>query len=299
MSEIADEKPEDGDILVINGYQKIYYAGYWIRYYAPPAETLSAKKQLIESLKRRLFHHTESGINTPGHNLETARLAYESETTPERKRVNAAMLAGALFNRATDIFTSVVDLEANGVHISPDNELMRKCGEYFQEALKLGKQVKHHSGHEGVDELWGEPLKAFTLSTNEFYRSRYIKISHTMRDIDKIALVMVELFSGEPGFKPALSDINEFANAAKIETETIRSDPAMFEVWPTFVSTGERIIQFRPKKEVCERTKTALKLLADGKALISYLAGVRTPMPKSTQEYILACRLFAETNSEV
>ena len=56
------------------------------------------------------------------------------------------MLAGALFNRAADIFTTVVDLEAKGVHISPDNELMRQCGEFFGEALELGKTVKHYSG---------------------------------------------------------------------------------------------------------------------------------------------------------
>ena len=102
------------------------------------------------------------------------------------------MLAGALFNRATDIFTSIVELAAKGVETSPDNELMRECEECFVEALRLGKTVKHYSGHEGIDELWGEPLKAFSMSLADCYESRYAKIAQTMRDIDRVADAMVE-----------------------------------------------------------------------------------------------------------
>ena len=154
----------NGSRKEINGKPHIFYDGYWIRYYPPPDETLSAKRDLLLVLTRRTFHHTEPGINTPGNRVETARQAYESERAPERKRVNAAMLAGALFNRATDLFTSIVDLEERGIRIDTDNELMTQCSECFQEALELGKQVRHSSGHEGIDELWGEPLKVFTQS---------------------------------------------------------------------------------------------------------------------------------------
>ena len=127
----------------INGRPHIYYDGYWIRYYAPPEETLAAKRDLLLSLTRRTFHHTEPGINTPGQKTEVARASYEAEQDPARKRVNAAMLAGALFNRATDIFTSIVDLESQGIEVHQDNELMRECSECFSEALELGKQVRH------------------------------------------------------------------------------------------------------------------------------------------------------------
>ena len=95
----------------INGKPHVYYDQYWIRYYPPPTETLANKKTLIDQLTRRTFHHTESGINTPGSKVETARNAWHDEVDLDRKRVNAAMLAGARFNRATDIFTSIVDLE--------------------------------------------------------------------------------------------------------------------------------------------------------------------------------------------
>ena len=112
-----NDRIQNGSRKEINGKPHIYYDGYWIRYYAPPEETLTNKKELLDMLTRRTFHHTEPGINTPSANLDVARSSWEEENSPTRKRVNAAMLAGALFNRAADIFSSIVDLEQNGIHI--------------------------------------------------------------------------------------------------------------------------------------------------------------------------------------
>ncbi len=278
----------------------IYFDGYWIRYYAPPTESLAAKKRLIDSLTRRLFHHTEHGINTPGESLDLARSAFDAEKDPARKRVNGAMLAGALFNRAADIFTTVVDLAEKGVHISPDNELMRECGEYFQEALELGKTVKHYSGHEGIDELWGEPLKAFTMSIEDFYNSRYVKIAQTMGNIDKIGARMCDLFSEDPQFAGVQPLILEVCEAAKLESETIRTDPVIFEVWPRFVAAGEALLAFRPKAsgglsiEEQRTIERGMHLISDGNDLVTYISGARVPMPKSTREYLERCDAYAE-----
>ena len=148
----------------IDGKECVFYEGYWIRYYPPPEDTLEQKRRLLFHLSRRLFHHTEAGINTPSEKVELAREAFEREQDPARKRVNGAMLAGALFNRATDIFTKVVEVQQKGGRVTLDSELLKQCEEYFQEALQLGKSVRHYSGHEGIDELWGEPLKVFALT---------------------------------------------------------------------------------------------------------------------------------------
>ena len=291
---------KNGTVKDFGDKRCIFYDGYWIRYYPPPAESLAAKKQLIENLKKRLFHHTESGINTPGHNLNAAREAYESESDPACKRVKGTMLAGALFNRATDIFTTAVELAGKGVNISPDNELMRQSGEYFQEALELGKLVKHYSGHEGVDELWGEPLKAFSMSIEEFYTSRYVKLAQTMRDIDIVAGKMMEVFAAISVFEGVVSIIRKYADSAKLETETIRRDIAIFDVWPKFVATGEAILSFSPVVPTVaspaeqKLIEVGLDLLHDGKDLLSYLAGVRTPMPKSSREYLERCEAYIE-----
>ena len=294
------KKVKNGTRKDIGAKPCIYFDGYWIRFYAPPAESLAAKKRLIDSLTRRLFHHTEHGINTPGESLDLARRAFEAERDPARKRVNGAMLAGALFNRAADIFTSVVDLGEKGVHISPDNELMRQCGEYFQEALELGKTVKHYSGHEGIDELWGEPFKAFTMSIEDFYNSRYVKIAQTMSNIDILGTRMRELFADDSSFSEVCPLIAEVCEAAKLESETIRTDPVIFEVWPRFVAAGEALLDFRPQvaerltdseQRMCEQ---GIRLISDGNDLLTYISGARVPMPKSTREYLERCDEYEE-----
>src|SRR3954462_14918969 len=166
-----DDAIASGTRRLSHGVPRVYYHGYWIRAYQAPEDTLSAKKRLIEALTRRLFNHVEHGVNIPGTRLDEARRAYNDEIDPQKKRVKAAMLAGALFNRATDVFTKIVELQAMGVEIGHSNALMRQCGEHLKEALELGKMVLPRSGDEGIDELWGEPFKAFAYPIEDFYES--------------------------------------------------------------------------------------------------------------------------------
>ncbi len=290
--------PANGDRRLTGGNEYVYYDGYWIRYYAPIGDTLANRKRLIDSLTRRAFHHTEAGINTPGRSLDAARDAYERESDSARKRVNAAMLAGALFNRATDLFTSIVDLEELGVRVSENNELMRECSDCFQEALELGRQVKHHSGCEGIDEVWGEPFKAFTMPIPDFYESRFIKIAQSMRDIDRLAENMIDVFCGLDAFTNLRGLIVDYAAAARQIAETMKKDPVIFEVWPNFVALGEELDAFRPgvapDASQINRMRIAYgrDLIQEGRRLISYIASARVPMPLSTQVYIDKCARY-------
>lgn len=289
------EIPDEGTRLAIDGDEYIYFDGYWIRYYPPMEDTLANRKLLIDSLTRRAFHHTEAGINTPGRSLEQARAAYENQTDPERKRVNAAMLAGALFNRATDLFTSIVDLGELGVKVSKTNELMRQCSSCFQEALNLGKQVKHYSGCEGLDEIWGEPFKAFILSPEDFYTSRFIKIAQSKRDIDVVTRCMIRTFCSSSLFEDLRSLFSEFGEAAKRVSETMKKDPNIFQVWPDFVALAEAIESFQPQidddaDQITEmRIAQGKNLILEGKRLLVYIAGARVPMPISTEQYLKKC----------
>jgi len=289
------KSPDNGDRRVFDNAEYIFYYGYWIRFYAPLEDTLGNRKRLIDSLTRRAFHHTEAGINTPGRNLEQARAAYNRQTNPERKRVNAAMLAGSLFNRATDLFTSIVDLAELGVKVSDNNELMRECSECFEEALALGKQVKHHSGCEGIDEIWGEPFKAFTLSPPEFYESRFIKIAQSMRDIDRIGDCMVETFYSSKVFTDVKESIIAYAAVARRVAETMKKDPIIFQIWPEFVALAEALDTFQPnlpddaEQIIQMKTTQGMSLLREGKRLIGYIAGARVPMPLGTEQYIAKC----------
>ena len=290
--EIANGTEQD-----IDGIPCVFYYGYWIKRYEAPADTWATKKRLIDALTRRLFNHMEHGINIPGNRLDQARDAYAAE--PARKRVKAAMLAGALFNRAADIFTHLVELEACGVHIAPDNDLMRECGQCLTEALEFGRQVRHRSGDEGIDELWGEPFKAFTMPIEAFYESRYVKIAMTMRDIDRVTDCMIRCLAGSPLFADIASPIRSLAEAAQHKCETLRTDPDIFDVWASFVVAAETLNGFEPRlpasPSTAERDEAAhgKRLIAKGVQLVSDVTRARTPMPKSTAEYLEECEIFA------
>lgn len=283
-------QPKNGSRCEVGGAEWIHYDGYWIRYYAPPSESLAEKKKLIDSLTRRAFHHTEAGINTPGERLEMARQAYLEQTNPARKRVNAAMLAGALFNRATDIFTRIVEFEEVGVKLSRDNELMKQCEECFTEALSLSSHVRHYSGEEGVDELWGEPLKVFSMPIADYYHSRYRKIAQAMRDIDRIGDELKALTEHYPALAGARSMISGLIHIAKRECEVFKSDPDYYQIWPEFVAIGEQVNEFTDTADKpSSPDMSALALLRAGKDLIVWIASVRVPMPVSMQTYLTRC----------
>ena len=283
---------------IIEGQLRVHYYGYWVKTYPVPADTLEAKKDLIAALTRRLFNHTEHGLNVPGTRLDEARRAYEQETDPTRRRIKGAMLAGALFNRATGVFTQLVEIQKLGVDIQADNPLMRACGEHLKEALELGKLVRHRSGEEGIDELWGEPFKAFLLPLESFYESRYVKIAEAMRDIDAIADTLIGTFADLPVFAGIETSVGKLAAAAKVKTETLRTDPEIFQVWTTFVASAEHLADFEPRlaAEASARAKQevsdALQLIREGKDLITYVTRARVPMPKSTREFVERCEKF-------
>lgn len=292
-----------GTKRIIDGVERVYYYGYWIKTYEAPASTLDAKKRLIEALTRRLFNHVEHGINIPGRRLGEARAAYEAENDPEMKRVKGAMLAGALFNRATDIFTKLVDLQAMGVEIATDNALMRECGRCLQEALQLGKTVLHRSGDEGIDELWGEPFKAFSIPVEAFYESRYNKIALTMRDIDAISTALVEALQGRAMFAGVSELVLAYAAAAHVKSEVLRTDSEIFDVWARFAVAGERLGNFQPKlpPEADERqvreSEHGLRLIRQARDLISDITRARVAMPKSTEEFEALCQIFVERSA--
>ena len=299
-----EDTPANGTKRVMSGQRRVFYDGYWIKAYEAPADTLTTKKRLIEALTRRLFNHVEHGVNIPGTRLEEARQAFDSEEDARKKRVKAGMLAGALFNRAADVFTKAVELQALGIEIRSDNALIRQCGDHLREALDLGKMVLHRSGEEGIDELWGEPFKAFAFPIEEFYCSRYIKIAQTMRDIDRITAELCAVFEGAPlfaGIQPLLKELGE---AAKVRCETLQTDTEIFDVWASFVAACERMSAFRPAQGTSSLAPAeaahfgdGLALLWRGRDLICDITRARVSMPKSTAEFIDRVRRYREVSA--
>jgi hypothetical protein len=288
---------------VIDGRLRVFYYGYWVKAYEAPTDTLVAKKKLIEALTRRLFNHVEHGVNIPGTRLADARHAFETERDPRRKRIKGAMLAGALFNRATDVFTKLVEIQSLGVPIRADNPLMRDCGGYLEEALELGKLVLHRSGEEGLDELWGEPFKAFAYPIEEFYNSRY-KIAQTMQAIDSIRDELIACFATMPAFAGIDAVVREFARAARLKCETLRTDPDIFDVWTSFVAAAEELAEFRPTLAAGasvpeqQRVTQGRQLVSSGRDLTAHVTRARVPMPKTTRAFLDRCVEYRELYGE-
>jgi hypothetical protein len=297
-----EEDFKEGTRRQFDGAERVYYGGYWIKTYPVPTDSLLAKKNLIEALARRLFNHTEHGLNVPGARLNEARAAYEAETNHSQRRVIAGMLAGALFNRATDIFRRLVELQAEGVEIQEDYPLVQECGRCLLEAMDLGRMVLHRSGEEGLEELWGEPFRAFSVPLEAFYESRYIKIAQCMRDIDTIAKAMIDHFSRIACFSTIEKPVLAFAAAARLKAETLRTDANIFVVWSRFVVAGERLAAFAPASPLLLEPRDRGRVdydLADGEELIRrgrdlifHIARARVSMPKSTREFVARCDHF-------
>lgn len=312
LNDIADISRTDsepatvanGTVSTIRGTPCVFYDGYWIRKYEVPADKDAARLELIDGLTKRVFHHTEPGINTPGYKLENARAAYERETEPERKRVNAAMLAGALLNRGSDIFGMIFRMKQKGIEITEKNELLLECESCFLEALDLGRQVRHYSGEEGLDELWGEPLKVFSMPIAQYYESRYIKIAQTMAAIDAIARKLGKVLALSTAFAPAKPLLRSYAVAAKHEIETMKTDPAIFQVWPEFVATGNELWRFQAIAEGSglgeELMRDGNRLIREGKNLMEWIAFARIPMPLTTANFVRNCDAFmAKADPEI
>jgi hypothetical protein len=290
------DAPEPGARRIIKSVERVYYEGYWVKTYPIPGNTLEAKKLLIEALTRRLFNHTEHGLNIPGSRLAEARKSFQEETDPARWRVKSAMLAGALFNRAADIFRKLVEMQEAGMEIRPENPLMRECGGCLLEAMELGRSVLHRSGDEGIDELWGEPFRAFSVSIEEFYENRYIKIAQGMRDLDAISTGMRTTFRNIPAFADIEPLIGEFIELAKAKIELLRTDTDILEIWPRLVTVSDRLMRFTPRRIGAEQSRHSvsggLRLLHEGRDLVVYIARARTPMPKSMSDYLERCAVY-------
>ncbi|MBL1141577.1 MAG: hypothetical protein HND53_06040 [Proteobacteria bacterium] len=298
MSSVLKEVPPNGTEREIDGKPCVFYDGYWIRSYHLNKDSFADKKVMIDMLTRRVFHHVEPGINTPSNRLDQVRAIYEAEDNPARKRVKGAMLAGSLLNRGRHILTVIVELEEAGVKIESSNELLRECGRCFMEALDLGKNIKLGDGGEGIDELWGEPFKVFTMPIEEFFKTRYIKIAQAMSEIDQVTDASRRVICEFKKFDNIKVKLSELSETTKQACETIRNDPVIFDVWPRYIAAKENyedcMLELAVKKSDTgyPLSLDAYRLIKEGGELLVKLATLRVPIPNSVKDFTQRCNDF-------
>ena len=294
---------ENGTTREIEGKSCVYYDGYWIRSYHLNKDSFADKKQMIDLLTRRVFHHVEQGINTPSNRLDEIRGIYDAEDDPARKRVKGAMLAGSLLNRGRHILTVIVELEDAGVKIESTNELLHECGSCFMEALELGKNIKLADGGEGIDELWGEPFRVFTMPIEEFFKTRYIKIAQTMSEIDRVNEATRSVICQFSKFDHIKVKLTELTEMTKLACETIRTDPVIFDVWPRYIAAKEKYencmlnLSINNNETGYPLSLDAYRLVKEAGMLLVKLATLRVPIPNSVKGFSQRCDDFVVKNN--
>jgi hypothetical protein len=77
-----DNTVPEGTRRIIDGRERVFYSGYWVKTYAVPEDTLQAKRKLIGALTRRLFNHVEHGLNIPAAASTKPARATRTKPTP-------------------------------------------------------------------------------------------------------------------------------------------------------------------------------------------------------------------------
>ena len=105
---------------------------------------------------------------------------------------------------------------------------------------------------------------------------------------------MTATFCDLEGFEPLVNLVEDYARTAKVESETIKTDPAIFKVWPEFVVAGDSLQKFTPQgtRLSVNEMHQGRELVHAGKKLIEWVAFARVPMPKTTTEYFQRCSSF-------
>jgi hypothetical protein len=79
----------------------------------------------------------------------------------------------------------------------------------------------------------------------------------------------------------------------------MRSDPAMIEIWPHYVSIADELRAYKPKsREGANNAERAMarrgkELILAGVELMNDMANMRIPLPRTTQDFIHKCETFS------
>ena len=103
---------------------------------------------------------------------------------------------------------------------------------------------------------------------------------------------MISTFAATPMFSGIEPRIREFAEAAKVKCETLRTDVDIFDVWTSFAVSGEKLAIFQPlmsdSPSLAEQRQASQgsQLITHGKDVVSHITRARVPMPKTSREFI-------------
>jgi len=121
-----------------------------------------------------------------------------------------------------------------------------------------------------------------------------------MDNIELLADTIKQTYCNRPEFEGLSLLVDTYCDAAQHECETMKSDSTIFDIWPRFIATGEKLVEYQPSlQEGCSREcqyaiEHAMQTLIAGRDLINWVARARVPMPKSTENYIARCNALKD-----
>lgn len=119
-----------------------------------------------------------------------------------------------------------------------------------------------------------------------------------MKNIDQTAAYMASCIAKDPRFPGVDLLILDYAKAARHKCETLRTDDDIFDVWSDFVVAGEEITNFNPEHSATIADVPMVDIidveymLKAGVRLIAFITRARTPMPKSTENFLSECERY-------
>lgn len=276
--------PQEGAIKKIDGHDRYYVDGYWIKCYPPhQRDTLRAAIRLVGNFESRFLKAVEGG--TEASTDEPSILQRRNALDAVRKKVSAitdkgsfeykrakaeeealgGMLAVSLFRKMIKDITAHIDRRVGKKTLSDadkrDLEILKKIIDNdVLEVFHLFKYVRRSGGEKDRDEvlaeMYGEPMRVIgtTLSKNsdqalqEFYNTRYRKIAACWKNIDETTDAIKKLIANSQRLQDSgLAElVDDLNTAAKSRCELSRHDPD-FDAAASHLRASRNLIkEFKP-----------------------------------------------------
>lgn len=254
--------PQEGEVRHIDGHDRCFFGGYWIRHYPPIEKTdLQGALKLVNTFEWRFQKAVETGMEaTPDDDrIEAQRKLFEAAKAQreslmdkqshayrhaeEEERVFGGMLAVSLFRRAVENIREHITLRLMGDQPEDLELLKKKIEKDYMESAHLFDYLRRAGGTKDKDEVLkemrGEPMFVFSMTLPEagsgvadmFHNNRYRKIAASWKNIDDTTAAIKKLVATSPALKcSALTEmIDALAANAKARCELRRSDQPEYD----------------------------------------------------------------------
>jgi hypothetical protein len=320
------QPPKQWDIQTVDGRQRCYVDGYWIRHYPQMQKNdLETALKWVGNFEWRFQKAVENGMETTGDDarIESQRGLYEAaqkekerianKTSREFKKAEieenafGGLLAVSLVRRMVNNIKKHITLRIRKIDDPQQlHSLEKQIDADMRSAALLFKYVRRAGGAEDKDrvlaEMQGEPLFVFNITLNAandelatmFHHNRYTKLASAWRNIDEASGAIKRAIASSPTLKSSglMDIIDNMSMSAKARSELMRSDLPDYDLAAVQLRASRNQIRDFKVQHSHAASVTAhddrkiLQVVKDYSKLVYDIAHVRAPRTASTKELI-------------